>query len=87
MDNIAIERENVTEFFGVLTDENLSWKQCINDVSTKISKNIGILCKSRGILKQPLLKRLYFSFIHCHFHANIVWANTYKSKLEGLYCQ
>ena len=50
MDNIVIERENVTKFLGVLTDENLSWKQHINDVSTKISKSIGILYKSRGIV-------------------------------------
>ena len=86
MDNIVIERENVTKFLGVLTDENLSWKQHINDVSTKISKSIGILYKSRGIVKQPLLKQLYFSFIHCHLnYANIAWASTYKSKLEGLY--
>ena len=55
-----------------------------NDVSTKISKSIGILYKSRGIVKQPLLKQLYFSFIHCHLnYANIAWASPYKSKLEG----
>ena len=36
MDNIFIERENVTKFLGVLIDENLSWKQRINNVSTKI---------------------------------------------------
>ena len=43
MDNIFIERENVTKFLGVLIDENLSWKQHINIVSTKLSKSIGIL--------------------------------------------
>ena len=64
MDNVFIERENVTKFLGVLIDENLSWKQHINIVSTKLSKSIGILYKSRGIVKQPLLKQLYFSFVH-----------------------
>ena len=66
MDNIAIERENVTKFLGALIDENLSWKQHMNDVRkkiSKISKSIGILYKSREIVKQPLLKQLYFSFI------------------------
>ena len=58
MDNIFVERENVTKFLGVLSDKNLSWKQDINNVSTKISESIGILCKSRGIVKQPLLKQL-----------------------------
>ena len=87
MDNIFIERENVTKFLGVLIDENLSWKQHINNVSTKISKSIGILYKSRGIVKQPLLKQLYFYFIHCHLnYANIAWTSTYKSKC-GTYNQ
>ena len=82
IDDIAIERENVTEFL----DKNFSWKQHINDVSTKISKSIGILYKPRGIVKQFLLKQWYFAFIHCHLsYANITWASTYKSKLEGLY--
>ena len=36
MDNIVIERENATKFLGAIIDENLSWKQHINDVTTKI---------------------------------------------------
>ena len=85
-DKIVIERKNVTSFLGVLFDENLSWKQHINDVSTNKPKSIGILYKSRGIVKQPLLKQLHFSFTHCDLnYANIAWASTCKSKLEGLY--
>ena len=64
MNNIAIETENVTKFFGVLIDRNHSWKQHINDFSTIVSKSIVILCKSRGIVKQPSLKQLHLSFIY-----------------------
>ena len=86
MDNIEIERENFAKFLCVRIDENLSRKQHINDGSTKTSKRIGILYKSREIVKQPLLKQLYFSIIHCHLnYANIARTSTYKSKLEGLY--
>ena len=42
MNNISIERENVTKFIGVNIDENLSWKQHINDVNTKISISIDV---------------------------------------------
>ena len=31
MNNIAIEREDVSKFLGVLIDENLSWKQHISN--------------------------------------------------------
>ena len=77
MDNIAIKRENVTKFLGVLIDENLSWKQDINDDFTNLEE---------WVVKQPLLKQLYLSFIHCHLiYANTAWASTYKSKLERLF--
>ena len=49
MDNIVIERENDTKFLDVLIDDNLLWEQHINDISTKIQKNIGILYKCREI--------------------------------------
>ena len=38
MDNIAIERENVTKFLSALIDGNLSWKQHMNDVRKKYQK-------------------------------------------------
>ena len=52
MDNIAIERENITKFLGILMKISHG-----NDVTTKISKSIGILYKSREIVQQPLLKQ------------------------------
>ena len=86
IENIHIKRELPTKFLGVFIDENLSWKQCIDIVSSKISKNISILYKSRDILSKQCLKQLNFSFIHDYVNsANIAWASTSKSKLEHLY--
>ena len=81
--NIHIKREHITKFFGVFIDENLSWKQHIDTVSSKISKSVGILYKSRDALREQYLKQLYFSFIHNYVnYANIAWASARKSKLE-----
>ena len=67
-----IKREHVTKFLGVFIDENLSWKQHIEILSSKISKSIGILYKSRDVLSRQCLKQLYFSFIHSYVnYANI----------------
>ena len=87
IEDIHIKRGHVTKLLGVFIDENLSWKQHIEILSSKISKSIGILYKSRDVLSKQCLKQLYFSFIHSYVnYANITWASTSKSKLERLYC-
>ena len=51
-----------------------------------LTLNFFVSYKSRGIVKQPLLKQFYFSFIHCHLnYVNIACASTCKSKLERIY--
>ena len=89
IEDIFIKREHVTKFLDVFIDENLSWKQHVEIMGSKISKSIGILHKSRNVLSKQRLNQLYFSFIHSYVnYANIAWASTSKSKLERLYrCQ
>ena len=63
-------------------DENLSWKQHIDMVSSKMFKSIDILYKSRYVLSKP-----HFSFIHNYVnYPNIAWASNSKGKLERLFC-
>ena len=47
-----IEQVQTTKFLGVIIDCNLTWKYHISYVCSKISKNIGILIKSRKFLTQ-----------------------------------
>ena len=76
-----VKREHVTKFSGVFIDENLSWKQHINIVSSKISKSIDILYKSKDVLSKQYLQQLYFSFIHNYVnYENIVCASTSKQQ-------
>ena len=85
IDNVPIKEEFATKFLGVYLDENSSWKNHINIVSTKVCKSIGILYRTCQILKKFLRKQLYFSFINCYLnYANIPWASTNKSKLQAL---
>ena len=86
INNENINRERVSKFLGILIDENLSWKNQISAVHTKVSRNLGILYKSRHILPKHLLRQLYFSFIHSHLsYGNIAWASTNKTKLFALH--
>ena len=80
--NIEIKRENSVKFLGVIIDENLTWKNHIEVVENKISKNIGVLYRASHLLDFKNLLKIYFSFIHIYIsYANIAWVST---KLQGI---
>jgi len=43
IDGININQVNNTEFLGLYIDESLTWVNHIAHISSKISKNIGII--------------------------------------------
>ena len=49
-----------TKSLGAFINENLSWKQRINKVRSKIFKSIGILHKSRDVLSKQCIRQQYF---------------------------
>ena len=83
--NSEIKRENSIKFLGVIVDENLRWKNLIEIVENKISKNIEVFYRASHLLDFKNLLKIYFSFIHIYIsYANIAWASTFKTKLQGI---
>ena len=81
----VIERMTSITFLGILLDEHLSWKNHILVVENKVSKNIGILQKTKNIFCKSGLKTLYFSFIHSYLnYGNNAWGSTNRIKLKKL---
>lgn len=81
-----VKRECSMKFLGVILDENINWKDHINMIENKISKNIGLLYKAKPYLDQSCLKYIYYSFIHSYLnYANIAWCSTNKSKTKKLF--
>ena len=75
-----------TKFLGIIIDQHLTWKNHINYVTKKVTRTTGVLCRIRFYVSQPLLRMLYYSLIYPHLHyGNIVWANTYPTRLEKLF--
>lgn len=70
-------------FFGVILDENLSWKPHISNIACKISKSgIG---RSNPCLTKLTLKTLYFSLVYRYVqYCIIVWGSTYPTSLNRL---
>ena len=86
IDELVIEREEITKFLGVLIDENINWKTHIEYIISKVSKSIGILYRVRDIVSKEDSIQLYYAFIQSYVNYGcIVWASTNKTKLEPLY--
>ena len=64
LDGKLLAKTNATKFFGVYTDEHLTWKDHISYLYKKISKSIGMLFRSRFYLSSKTKLTLYYSLIY-----------------------
>jgi len=83
--NNNLQRVDKTKFLGIIIDEHLTWKNHIDYITKKIMKSIGIVCRIRFFINQPLLRMLYNSLIYPYLHyGNIIWANNYPTRLDKI---
>ena len=69
-----------------MLDKHLSWKELINIIENKLSKNLGLLHKAKQFLNAKAMKSLYFSFIHSYLtYGNFVWCSTSLNKTKKLF--
>ena len=84
--NYKIERSSSIKFLGVMVDEHLNWKDHINIIENKLSKNLGLLHKAKQFLNAKAMKSLYFSFIHSYLtYGNVAWCSTFMNKTKKLF--
>ena len=77
---INIEQVTNTKFLGVTIDENLTWREHIKMVETKVSKSIAVLYKTMHVLDCQALHILYQSLVEPHMSYYI-----YMSRLKKLF--
>ena len=86
MNDYDIKRSSSVKFVGVLVDEHLSLTDHINVLENKLSKNLGLLHKSKHFLNAKGMKKLYFSFFQNYLnYGNIAWCSTSMTKIKKLY--
>ena len=85
MNHQEISEVNSTKFLGVMIDNQLNWKNHLDHICTKVSKNIGIILKARWVCDKRNLSSLYYSLIHPYLPYRIqVWGSTYQGHLSKL---
>ena len=89
INGIPIDRKHVAKFLGVFVDEKLKWTSHIKSLSTKMSRNCGMLYKMKGILPQKAMLTLYHSFIQSHLnYCSLIWGLGSKNSIKALFvCQ
>jgi len=86
INNTVVNQEVSTVFLGVIIDEKLSWNVHIQKIRTKISKNIGLLCKARKVLQRKTLVSLYYSFIYPYISYCIeIWGKAAKKYTDCIF--
>ena len=82
-----IRRKKKVKYIGVILDEQLTWGDHIDYISTKIKRNIGAIKRIRNSL-QKYLEMLHKAFVEPHFrYCNTLWGpcgDTLLNRLQTL---
>ena len=82
----GIDQVSKIKFLGLIVDYNLSFKDHISYIGSKISKSIGIFYKIRDFLPTHILRNLYYSFIHPYInYALESWYASFKTDSNKIF--
>ena len=78
LDKTTLKRVDKTKCLGVTIDENLSWKNHIDGITNKISRNIGMITN--------ILHTLYCTLVLPYINYGIlIWGKACKTYLEKIH--
>ena len=82
---VSLEHKSYIKYLGFLIDENLSWKNHLDCVITKISKTIGMIAKLRHFVPSSVLTNIYKSLILPYLTYGLVaWGKASKNYLNKI---
>ena len=88
IDQKEVRRVKCVKYLGMIVDDKLTWSQHVDYISSKITRNIGILKCIRHFIPKESLLLLYHTLIEPYFkYCSIVWgqcSETLKDKLQTL---
>ena len=85
LNSTHINRVKEVVFLGVVLNEHVTWKPHISRIANKVSKAIGLLCKSRFSISKFSLRTRYYSLVCLYlYYCTIAWGLTYPSNLNRL---
>ena len=78
LDGINIKKVKQAKTLGIVI-EKLRWKNQIDEITTKVSRGIGMLRRMKVYAPQETLRTVYNALIMPHFdYCSLVWDNCSK---------
>ena len=85
LNNVKIKRQFSVRYLGVALDENLKWDTHINNISSILSRNIGVIGRLRPCLSPRELILLYNTLVLPYIsYCAAVWGNAYKIRTRKI---
>ena len=83
---VRLKQSERERFLGVIIDSKLNWNEHVRQLTSKISRNSGILYKLKGLVPGNTLKTLYNSFVQSHLnYCSTVWGLKSNNSLNALF--
>ena len=73
---LPLEQKSYVKYLGLLIDSNLSWKNHIGHITSKISKTVGIIARLRYYVPTSVLLTIYQCLIFPYLsHGIVAWGH------------
>ena len=81
----SLERKDHIKYLGVMIDSALTWKYHISYVCAKLSRNTGVISKSKHYLPLKKLTQIYYNLIYPYIsYAIVAWGSNSKTNLHQI---
>ena len=85
IDQKEVRRVKLVKYLGIIVDDKLTSSQHVDYISSKITRNIGILKRMRHFIPEESLLLLYHTLIEPYFkYCSIVWGQCSETLRDHL---
>ena len=77
MNGVALKRVEDREFLGIIMENNLCFREQINNICKKLSRGTGVMYRMSGVVPRDVLKKIYFAIVYPYLcYAVISWGGS-----------
>ena len=83
LQGVRLETSCSVNYLGVHIDNNLSWDYHVKELSKKLSRTNGILCKLRHYVPLNTMLSVYYALFYSHMtYGSLIWSLTTQKNLN-----